>query len=79
MLCAAHKTLPLDTYLLVTNLENKEQVIVRVNDRGPFIEGRDLDLSEAAARVIGSYHRGVVPVEYEILYNKDISEKTAKN
>ncbi len=74
MLCAAHKTLPLNTYLLVTNLENREQVIVRVNDRGPFIEGRDLDLSEAAAKVIGGYQRGIIPVEYEILYdNKDVA------
>ncbi len=70
MLCAAHKTLPLNTLVLVTNLENQESVIVRVNDRGPFVAGRDLDISEAAAKAIGSYHRGVVPVSYEILISE---------
>lgn len=67
LISAAHKFLPLNTYLLVTNLENGLKTIVRINDRGPFVEDRDLDLSEAAAKVIGSYSRGVVPVEYEIL------------
>ncbi len=67
VLSAAHKTLPLNTYLLVTNLNNGKKVVVRVNDRGPYIEGRDLDLSEAAARLVGSYAKGVVPVRFEVL------------
>jgi rare lipoprotein A len=67
ILSAAHKSLPLNTYLLVTNLENGRKTIVRVNDRGPYIPGRELDLSEAAAKLIGSYSRGVVSVRYEIL------------
>lgn len=67
VLSAAHKTLPLNTYLLVTNLNNGKKVIVRVNDRGPYIEGRELDLSEAAARLVGSYDKGVVPVRFEVL------------
>ncbi len=67
VLSAAHKTLPLNTYLLVTNLHNGKKVVVRVNDRGPYVEGRDLDLSEAAARMVGSYAKGVVPVKFEVL------------
>ena len=67
ILSAAHKSLPLNTYLLVTNLENGRKTIVRVNDRGPYIPGRELDLSEAAAKLIGSYSRGVVSVQYEVL------------
>jgi rare lipoprotein A len=67
LLTAAHKTLPLNTYLLVTNLNNGKEVIVRVNDRGPYITGREIDLSEAAARHLGSHARGVVPIRYEIL------------
>ncbi len=64
---AAHKTLALNTYLLVTNLDNQRQVLVRVNDRGPFVEGRDLDLSEAAARELAAIESGVINVRYEIL------------
>ncbi len=66
---AAHKTLALNTYLLVTNLNNQRKLIVRINDRGPYVEGRDVDLSEAAARFLGAQSRGVVPVKYEILAN----------
>ena len=67
VLSAAHKTIPLNTYLLVTNLNNGKKVVVRVNDRGPYIAGRELDLSEAAARLVGSYAKGVVPVRFEVL------------
>lgn len=45
----AHKTLPFGTVLLVTNKNNNKKVVVRVNDRGPFVEGRDIDLSKSAA------------------------------
>lgn len=67
LLTAAHKTLPLGSYLLVTNLNNDKQVLVRVNDRGPYVRGREIDLSEAAAKIIGSHGGGVVPIRYEIL------------
>lgn len=67
LLTAAHKTLPFNTYLLVTNLKNNKQVIVRVNDRGPYIAGRQIDLSEAAAKVLGGYKKGVMSIKYEIL------------
>ena len=50
---AAHKTLPFGTRLKVTNCRNNKSVIVRINDRGPFIKGRDIDLSNGAAKAIG--------------------------
>ncbi len=59
---AAHKILPLGTHVLVTNLENGRQVVVRINDRGPFVPGRIIDLSYAAARALGMVEEGVVPV-----------------
>lgn len=59
---AAHKTLPIGTYLLVTNLENGRQTVVRVNDRGPFVEGRCLDLSYAAAKDLGMIGKGTAKV-----------------
>lgn len=61
-LTAAHKTLPLSTYVQVTNLSNGKQVVVKVNDRGPFISDRLIDLSYAAARKIGMVGRGTAPV-----------------
>jgi rare lipoprotein A len=57
-LTAAHKTLPFGTKLRVTNPANGKSVIVRINDRGPFIKGRQLDLSKAAAQRIGIISRG---------------------
>ncbi len=61
-LTAAHKTLPLSSYALVTNLRNSKQVIVKINDRGPFIEGRTIDLSYAAAKKLGMLGQGIAPV-----------------
>ncbi len=60
---AAHRTLPIPTYLEVTNLENGKRVIVRVNDRGPFHENRIIDLSYAAAARIGMLGKGTALVE----------------
>ena len=57
-LTAAHKTLPFGTTLRVTNPNNGKSVVVRINDRGPFIKGRVLDLSRAAAQKIGIMSRG---------------------
>ncbi len=59
---AAHKVLPMNTYVLVTNLENGRQTIVRINDRGPFVKGRIIDLSYAAARALGMHRQGVARV-----------------
>lgn len=68
-LTVAHKSLPFNTYLQVTNLKTKKAVIVRVNDRGPYIPPRSLDLSQAAARCLGSELAGVVPYEAVILHS----------
>jgi len=64
---AAHKTLPLPSYAKVTNLENGRSVIVRVNDRGPFVPGRIIDLSYTAAQKLGYIDKGVARVEVEAL------------
>lgn len=66
-LTAAHPSLPFNTYLKVTNLENQDSVIVRINDRGPYIDPRNLDLSRAAARCINSKETGVVPYKAMIM------------
>ena len=60
---AAHKTLPIPTYVRVTNLDNKRSAIVRINDRGPFHEGRIIDLSYAAATKLGVVNKGTANVE----------------
>jgi rare lipoprotein A len=62
---AAHKLLPLPTYVRVTNLENRRSIIVRVNDRGPFVENRIIDLSAGAAKKLGYYDKGTVRVLVE--------------
>ncbi|MBE7382606.1 MAG: septal ring lytic transglycosylase RlpA family protein [Leptolyngbya sp. SIO1E4] len=66
-LTAAHKTLPFNTHLKVTNRLNGKSVVVRINDRGPYIGNRTLDLSRAAARCLGSVGNGVVPYEAVVL------------
>ncbi|GGZ36050.1 hypothetical protein GCM10007049_31700 [Echinicola pacifica] len=60
---AAHKTLPLGTKVKVKNLQNGKTVKVRINDRGPFVSGRIIDLSKKAARKLDMVRAGVVPVE----------------
>ncbi|MDE0159370.1 MAG: septal ring lytic transglycosylase RlpA family protein [Candidatus Dadabacteria bacterium] len=64
---AAHKELPFGTVVRVTNRENGRQVRVRINDRGPYIRGRVIDLSYAAAEAIGLVRSGVVEVKVEVL------------
>ncbi len=61
-LTAAHKKLPFGTKVKVTNLNNNKSVVVRINDRGPFVAGRMIDLSEAAAQKINMIKEGVVKV-----------------
>lgn len=65
---AAHKTLPLPSFVRVTNLENKRQTIVRVNDRGPFHDDRIIDLSYAAALKLGFLATGVAKVKLEVMH-----------
>lgn len=64
---AAHKTLPLPTYLRVRNLSNGQEVVVRVNDRGPFLGGRILDLSYIAAKKLGVVESGTAPVHIRVI------------
>jgi rare lipoprotein A len=66
-LTAAHRTLPFGTMVRVTNLDNGKFTVVRITDRGPFVDNRVIDLSLAAAREIESVGPGVVPVRLEIL------------
>ena len=66
-LTAAHPTLPLGTFLKVTNRLNGKSIVVRVNDRGPYFDNRVLDLSRRAASIINSEDRGVVPIEAVIM------------
>ncbi len=67
---AAHKSLPFGTWVKVVNLDNKKAVIVRINDRGPFVKGRIIDLSKAAAKEIGNTNKGVFSVFVQV-YRKD--------
>jgi rare lipoprotein A len=64
---AAHRTLPFGTKVRVTNKHNGRSVVVTINDRGPFIRGRIIDLSSGAAGVIGMRSSGVAPVSMEVL------------
>jgi rare lipoprotein A len=64
---AAHKYLPLPSYVRVTNLENHRNIIVRVNDRGPFVQGRIIDLSAGAAKKLGFYKTGTARVLVETI------------
>lgn len=64
---AAHKTLPFGTVVRVTNLNNGRTIDVRINDRGPFVKNRVIDLSKGAAQKIDMIRDGVVPVRLQIL------------
>lgn len=66
-LTAAHKSLPFRTLVQVTNLINGKHVVVKVNDRGPFVRNRLIDLSYAAAQKIGMVGRGIAPVSLKAL------------
>jgi rare lipoprotein A len=66
-LTAAHKTLPFGTIVKVYNLENGRSVVVRINDRGPFVKGRIIDLSYGAAKKLGMIEKGVVRVRIEVI------------
>lgn len=66
VLSAAHRTLPFGTRVRVTNLDNGKSVVVRINDRGPFVRGRVIDLSKSAFSRIGNLRAGLVRVQLEI-------------
>lgn len=68
---AAHRSLSFGTWVKVVNLKNNKSVIVRINDRGPFIKGRILDLSQSAAKELGQLYEGVFSISIQV-YQKDI-------
>lgn len=70
-LTAAHKSLKFGTLLRLTNPENKKSIIVRINDRGPYIEGRDIDLSYASAKALGIIKPGVKKLKVELVQITD--------
>lgn len=73
-LSAAHKSLPFGTVVRVHDKSTGLQVDVRINDRGPYVDGRIIDLTPAAARVIQMYERGISPVTLEIVYEPKVPE-----
>lgn len=77
-LSAAHKTLPLPCVVKVTNLENGKSVKLRVNDRGPFIPNRIIDITPRAAKKLGFYHQGLATTRVEVLSVGDGSYKRKK-
>lgn len=66
-LTAAHRTLPFGTLVKVTNLNNHKKVMVKINDRGPFLPGRIIDLSRKAAKKLGMLKKGVTEVKLEVV------------
>jgi rare lipoprotein A len=66
---AAHKTLDFGTKVKVTNLNNQKSVVVKINDRGPFVKGRIIDVSKAAATSLGFYNKGLAKVKVQVLKN----------
>ena len=74
----AHKTLPLPCEVRVTNLENSKSVKMRINDRGPFISGRILDVSPRAAKKLGFYDQGLARVRMEVISVGDAPYKRKK-
>jgi peptidoglycan lytic transglycosylase len=76
-LTAAHRTLPFNTMVRVTNKTNGESVDVRINDRGPFVNGRVIDLSLFAAQKIDMVRAGVAPVKLEILKQNELAQNKA--
>jgi len=67
ILSAAHKSLPLGTKVRVTKLSNGKSIVLKINDRGPFVKGRIIDLSRRAARELGMIQSGLAKVEIEVL------------
>jgi rare lipoprotein A len=75
---AAHPTLPFGTRLRVTNVSNGRSVVVRINDRGPYVPGRVVDLSEQAAETLGMVERGIVKVKLDVVQKPGGSTTSAK-
>ena len=73
-LTAAHPTLPLGSFVKVTNLRNGKAVVVRINDRGPVVDGRIIDVSYNAARALGFKNRGLQRVRLDISHPQTVAE-----
>jgi rare lipoprotein A len=74
-LTAAHKKLPFNTRVRVVDLKTGNSVIVRINNRGPYVKGRIIDLSVAAAKKLGTYDRGIARVQIEVLREIPLLQK----
>ena len=74
-LSAAHRTFPLNSWVKVTNELNGRAVVVRINDRGPFVRGRIIDLSRGAARQVDMVSEGIVPVRVDLLREIEVVQK----
>lgn len=74
-MAAAHKKLPFGTKVRVVDLKTNKSIVVRINDRGPYIRGRVIDLTIGAARELGMYHRGIARVRVEVLKEIPLLEK----
>ena len=76
-LTAAHRQLPLGTYVKVTNLHNGKWIIVRINDRGPYVGHRIMDLSYGAARML-DFHKGVEKVRLDLVESETVASTATK-
>jgi rare lipoprotein A len=76
---AAHRTLPLGSWVKVTDLKNDRSVIVRINDRGPVPENRIIDLSYGAAKMLGMTENGIHPVRVELIDKPSISQNEGES
>jgi peptidoglycan lytic transglycosylase len=76
---AAHKTLPLGTKAKVTNLDNQKSVDVEINDRGPYVNGRIIDLSRAAAKALDMVEQGTAEVQIELLDDEVLAEESERS
>lgn len=72
---AAHRTLPLQTWVRVTNLANGKKVTVRINDRGPHLQSRIIDVSQGAAKALGFSKKGLARVEVEVLPQNEAEQQ----
>jgi len=75
---AAHKSLDFGTKVRVINLENKKSIVVIINDRGPFVKGRIIDLSKSAAEELDFLDKGIIDVKIEVINSADAKESNPK-
>lgn len=73
-MAAAHKQLKFGSIVEVTDLQTGKSIEVRINDRGPYVEGRIIDLTPAAAKALGMYEKGIVPVALRMVYEPEVPE-----